>query len=73
MSLYEREFNRWERQFLLLHLDFAEGNSCKAARALGIHRNTMTRRLIFQGVTDEEIGELKTESKSPRTFTEKEK
>lgn len=72
MSLYEREFNRWERQFLLLHLDFAKGNSCKAARNLEIHRNTMTRKLIAQGVTEEEIREIKKKSETVRMFIEKE-
>ena len=38
----QREF---EKKFLARVIEQCEGNLCKAAEALGIHRNTLTRKV----------------------------
>jgi DNA-binding NtrC family response regulator len=48
-------FDQWEKGVLLQALREADGNQGRAAKMLGIHRNTLSRKLIERGVTDAEI------------------
>lgn len=59
MKPYKDQFLEWERRTLLEALKEADGNQCRAARSLGIHRNTFARRLMNQGITDAEINATK--------------
>ena len=43
--LLEEALGEFERRFIKRVMDHAEGNQCRAARALGIHRNTLGRKL----------------------------
>lgn len=42
---YEEAVGEFERKFILTALEKNKGNQTKAARAMGIHRNTLNKRL----------------------------
>jgi DNA-binding protein Fis len=52
---YKEMFLQWEKGILMKALRDAGGNQGIAAKALGIHRNTLSRKLIECGVTADEI------------------
>jgi DNA-binding protein Fis len=64
-STYRIAFEQWEKDLLTFYLRLAGGNQCKAARELGIHRNTMTRRLRANGFTDQDLRDIKNNFKDP--------
>lgn len=39
-----------EKRFICHALDEADGNQCEAAKALGIHRNTLHRKIAAYGL-----------------------
>ncbi|MHB8486254.1 MAG: helix-turn-helix domain-containing protein [Candidatus Acidiferrales bacterium] len=43
--LLEEALGEFERRFIKRVMDHVEGNQCRAARTLGIHRNTLGRKL----------------------------
>jgi DNA-binding NtrC family response regulator len=43
--LYEDAKREFERVFISMALARSKGNLCKAADVLGLHRNTMTRKV----------------------------
>lgn len=43
--LYEEALREFERKFILTVLEKNKGNQTKAAKAMGIHRNTLNKRL----------------------------
>ncbi|HEV2617627.1 MAG TPA: helix-turn-helix domain-containing protein [Candidatus Acidoferrales bacterium] len=43
--LLEEALAEFERRFIKRVMDHVEGNQCRAARTLGIHRNTLGRKL----------------------------
>ena len=43
--LYEEAICEFERRFILTVLERNNGNQTKAAKAMGIHRNTLNKRL----------------------------
>jgi Fis family transcriptional regulator, factor for inversion stimulation protein len=43
--LYEDAVGAFERTFIVKVLDRADGNMTAAARELGIHRNTLSRKM----------------------------
>jgi DNA-binding protein Fis len=43
--LFDEAVNEFEKRFIKRVLDRANGNQSRAARALGIHRNTLSRKL----------------------------
>jgi DNA-binding protein Fis len=43
--LFDEAINEFEKRFIKRVLDRAHGNQSRAARALGIHRNTLSRKI----------------------------
>lgn len=43
--LYEEAVTEFEKRFIKKILDSSNGNQSKAARILGIHRNTLSRKM----------------------------
>ena len=54
--LFDEAVGEFEKRFIKRVLDRAEGNQCRAAKMLGIHRNTLSRK----------IGEYKLDHSSAR-------
>ena len=46
---------QWEKMLVLAALDNAGGNQCQAARMLGVHRNTINRKMIEAGISVENV------------------
>lgn len=42
---YEDALREFDRRFIVEVMDKSEGNLCKAADTLGVHRNTLSRKL----------------------------
>jgi Fis family transcriptional regulator, factor for inversion stimulation protein len=42
---YEEAVSEFERKFIMTALDKNKGNQTKAAKVLGIHRNTLNKRV----------------------------
>jgi DNA-binding protein Fis len=43
--LFEEALGEFEKRFIKRTLERARGNQCRAARMLGIHRNTLSRKI----------------------------
>ena len=43
--LFEEALEEFEKRFIKRTLDRAHGNQCRAAKMLGIHRNTLSRKI----------------------------
>ena len=43
--LFDEAVGEFEKRFIKRILDRAEGNQCRAAKMLGIHRNTLSRKI----------------------------
>jgi len=43
--LFEEAITEFEKKFILKVLDRNQGNQTKAAKAMGIHRNTLSKKL----------------------------
>ena len=43
--LFEEALGEFEKRFIKRALERAQGNQCRAARELGMHRNTLSRTL----------------------------
>ena len=43
--LLEEAVTEFEKKFIKRVLDHARGNQCRAAKTLGIHRNTLSRKI----------------------------
>jgi DNA-binding protein Fis len=43
--LLEEAVGEFEKKFIKRVLERAEGNQCRAAKVLGIHRNTLSRKI----------------------------
>ena len=42
---YEDAIREFDRRFIATVVEKSDGNLCKAADALGVHRNTLSRKL----------------------------
>jgi len=42
---FEEAVEEFEKRFIKSVLDREEGNQCRAAKVLGIHRNTLSRKI----------------------------
>ena len=51
MTEYHFEMRKFERELLLRVFRENAGNECRVAKALGLHRNTISRRLHHCGLT----------------------
>jgi Fis family transcriptional regulator, factor for inversion stimulation protein len=43
--LFDEAVGEFEKRFIKSVLDRAQGNQCRAAKILGIHRNTLSRKI----------------------------
>lgn len=43
--LLEEALTEFEKKFIKRVLEYAKGNQCRAAKILGIHRNTLSRKI----------------------------
>jgi DNA-binding NtrC family response regulator len=43
--LFEEAVGEFEKRFIKRTLERAQGNQCRAAKLLGIHRNTLSRKM----------------------------
>jgi Fis family transcriptional regulator, factor for inversion stimulation protein len=43
--LLEEALTEFEKKFILRVLEHSRGNQCRAAKVLGIHRNTLSRKI----------------------------
>ena len=43
--LFDEAVNEFEKKFIKRVLERANGNQCRAAKVLGIHRNTLSRKI----------------------------
>jgi len=43
--LFEEAMSEFEKKFILKVLDRSQGNQTRAAKAMGIHRNTLNKKL----------------------------
>lgn len=43
--LFDEAIGEFEKRFIKRTLERAEGNQCRAAKMLGIHRNTLSRKI----------------------------
>jgi len=43
--LFDEAIGEFEKRFIKRALERAEGNQCRAAKMLGIHRNTLSRKI----------------------------
>lgn len=43
--LFDEAIGEFEKRFIKRILERADGNQCRAARMLGIHRNTLSRKI----------------------------
>ena len=43
--LFEEAVGEFEKRFIKRTLERADGNQCRAAELLGIHRNTLSRKM----------------------------
>ena len=43
--LFEEALGEFEKRFIKRTLERAQGNQCRAAKMLGIHRNTLSRKI----------------------------
>ncbi|MBZ5529071.1 MAG: histidine kinase [Acidobacteriia bacterium] len=43
--LFDEAIGEFEKRFIKRVLDRANGNQCRAAQILGIHRNTLSRKI----------------------------
>jgi Fis family transcriptional regulator len=55
--LFDEALGEFEKRFIKRTLERAQGNQCRAAKMLGIHRNTLSRK----------IGEYKLDQRSLRS------
>jgi Fis family transcriptional regulator, factor for inversion stimulation protein len=42
---YEDALREFDRRFIIQVVDQSRGNLCKAAETLGVHRNTLSRKI----------------------------
>ncbi|MEW5978401.1 MAG: helix-turn-helix domain-containing protein [Acidobacteriota bacterium] len=49
---FSEAVNEFERRFILEVLERSKGNQTKAAQAMGIHRNTLNKKLTAYGHVD---------------------
>jgi len=43
--LFDEAIREFEKRFIKRTLERAQGNQCRAAKMLGIHRNTLSRKI----------------------------
>jgi Fis family transcriptional regulator, factor for inversion stimulation protein len=73
--LYSEALREFKKRFILNVLNENRGNQCKAARELGMHRNTLSRTIAelgMQGDVDQLLWQSGGRSNSPRVKLQRE-
>jgi DNA-binding NtrC family response regulator len=65
--LYAEAVREFKKTFIAHVLEQNRGNQCKAARQLGMHRNTLSRTLDELGLDVKEIRRSSAERRPPRS------
>lgn len=60
--LYSEAVREFKKRFILTVLEENHGNQCKAARVLGMHRNTLSRTMQELKI---DVRSLRTDTKRP--------
>ena len=58
MTAYDLAVHQFRVDYLVRAVIAADGNECEAARATGVHRNTISRAMIAGGYTRRRIKQL---------------
>ena len=58
-----REF---EKQFIVASLRSNQGNYCRSARSLGVHRNTLRNKVCDLGIAADDVGQKALARRSTR-------
>ena len=60
--LYSEAVREFKKRFIVTVLQENQGNQCRAARQLGMHRNTLSRTISDLRI---DVGQLRTGAKRP--------
>jgi DNA-binding NtrC family response regulator len=55
----EQARREFEKQFIVASLRCNEGNFCRSARSLGVHRNTLRNKITNLGMSDSDFAEAR--------------
>ena len=66
--LYSEAVREFKKKFILTVLQENNGNQCRAARELGMHRNTLSRTLDELKIDIRQLREAKRPPRSARPF-----
>jgi DNA-binding NtrC family response regulator len=69
--LFDEAVKEFEKNFILKVLDRHNNNLSKAAEALGIHRNTLSKRLFEYSKNLNEDGHKRTQPAQPKRRTQR--
>ncbi|MCP4657998.1 MAG: hypothetical protein GY856_21525 [bacterium] len=67
----EQARKEFEKQFILASIRSNDGNLCRSARSLGVHRNTLRNKVSNLGIVDEASSTRPTARRSVRRFNAK--
>lgn len=67
--LYSEAVREFKKRFIVTVLQENNGNQCRAARELGMHRNTLSRTLDELKIDVRQLREAKRPPRSARPFT----
>ena len=67
--LYSEAVREFKKKFILTVLQENNGNQCRAARALGMHRNTLSRALDELKIDVRQLHDAKRPPRSARPFS----
>jgi len=66
--LYSEALREFKKRFILTVLQENQGNQCKAARQLGMHRNTLSRTMSELKIDVRQMRDGKRPPRSARAF-----
>jgi DNA-binding NtrC family response regulator len=69
--LYNEAVREFKKKFILAVLQENKGNQCKAARQLGMHRNTLSRTIVELGLDIKSLRGGRRPPRSARPYLEK--
>jgi DNA-binding NtrC family response regulator len=64
----EQARKEFEKQFIVASIKSNDGNMCRSARSLGVHRNTLRNKVSNLGIAPEEVS-LKNANRRLRQLT----
>ena len=67
--LYSEAVREFKKKFILTVLQENNGNQCRAARELGMHRNTLSRTLNELKIDVRQVRDAKRPPRSARSFS----